>query len=370
MIVYLGFKQGRDFMEKTDKKRRKKLIIFLCIVLSFCIGFHFLFEYFSNVVCENLESVAENTEYIESGNDKVKLGRYFEDINDIFDQSLELSKLAYEPENEDESRKAELEKIGYSNVMRYNNKPSELYKHLLKKNKDASVMMSAVNVTVATKNLDSGEILVAVAFKGTDSSNINDDLSDMYKAVDKNGFHKGFMFNAKQFYNKSDKIIFNLNGKEVKLSEILSEMKNDNSKYKMLVTGHSLGAAVADIYSGYFLKNDNVNDANIVTVTYGTPKSCSESYSYDGNNIINVINTDDFVATIGAEKHLGTCLYFTPSEEFRKQNYAEHYVEPNIYNSYSDLIKSAESGLVAHNLNMCYTPLVKELQNNPSEYFD
>ena len=78
-------------MEKAKKKRRKKLIIFLCIVLSLCIGFHFLFEYFGNVVCENLKSVAENTEYIESENDKVKLGTYFEDINDIFDQSLELS---------------------------------------------------------------------------------------------------------------------------------------------------------------------------------------------------------------------------------------------------------------------------------------
>lgn len=99
-------------MEKTEKKRRKKLIIFLCIVLSLCIGFHFLFEYFSNVVCENLKSVAENTEYIESENDKVKLGTYFEDINDIFEQSLELSKLAYEPENEDENKKVELEKIG------------------------------------------------------------------------------------------------------------------------------------------------------------------------------------------------------------------------------------------------------------------
>lgn len=359
-------------MGKTKKKKAwyQKLIIFICVVLVLCIVFHFVFRYFSNVVCENLESVAASTEYIEKGNDKVKLGTYFEDINDIFDQSLELSKLAYEPENEDEDRKAQLEDLGYDNVMQYNNKPSELYKRLSKKNKDASVMMSAVNVTLATKSLDNGEILIAVAFKGTDSLNINDDLSDMYKAVDKDGFHKGFMFNAKQFYNKADKITFNLDGETVKLSDILSDMKNENSKYKMLVTGHSLGAAVADIYSGYFLKNDNINDNNIVTVTYGTPKSCSADYSYSGDNIINVINTDDMVPTIGAEEHLGTCLYFTPSEEFRKQNYAEHYVEPNVYNSYSDLIKTAESGLVAHNLVMSYTPLVNELENNPSEYFE
>lgn len=212
--------------------------------------------------------------------------------------------------------------------MQYNNKPSQLYKHLSKKNKNASIMMSSVNATVATKKLDDGKTLIAVAFKGTDSSNINDDLSDMYKAVDKNGFHKGFMFNAKQFDKKADKIEFTIDSKKITLSQILDEMKKDDCPYKMLVTGHSLGAAVADIYSGYILKGEGINDNNIVTVTYGTP-----------------------------------------SENFRKTNYKEHYVTPNAYNSYSDLIKTAESGLVAHNLVFSYTPLVKELEKEHSKYF-
>lgn len=95
-------------------------------------------------------------------------------------------------------------------------------------------------------------------------------------------------------------------------------MKKDDCPYKMLVTGHSLGAAVADIYSGYILKGEGINDNNIVTVTYGTPKSCSKDFKYSANNIINIINTDDMVPTIGAESHLGTCLYFTPSEKFQE----------------------------------------------------
>lgn len=360
---------GKADSLKKKKPWWKKLIIFAVVILAIYLIFHFAFAYFSNVICENLTSIAESEQYIEKGNEKVKLGTYFEDIDSILNQSLELSKLAYEPENKDENRKEQLEKLGYENVMQFNNKPSQLYKHLAKKNKNASIMISAVNATVATKKLDGGKILVAIAFKGTDSSNINDDLSDMYKAVDKDGFHKGFMFNANQFNKKADKIEFTVDGKKVSLSQILDEMKNDDCKYKMLVTGHSLGAAVADIYSGYFLKNEGINDNNIVTVTYGTPKSCSNDFTYDGNNIINIINTDDMVPTIGAENHLGTCLYFTPSESFRKSNYKEHYVTPNAYNSYSDLIKTAESSLVAHNLVFSYTPLVTELEKNHSSYF-
>lgn len=347
----------------------KKLIIFLVIILVVYLIFHFAFAYFSNVICENLTSIAESEQYVKNGNEKVKLGTYFESFDTILDQSIELSKLAYEPENEDKNRKEELEKLGYENVMQYNNKPSQLYKHLSKKNKNASIMMSSVNATVATKKLDDGKTLIAVAFKGTDSSNINDDLSDMYKAVDKNGFHKGFMFNAKQFDKKADKIEFTIDSKKITLSQILDEMKKDDCPYKMLVTGHSLGAAVADIYSGYILKGEGINDNNIVTVTYGTPKSCSKDFKYSANNIINIINTDDMVPIIGAESHLGTCLYFTPSENFRKTNYKEHYVTPNAYNSYSDLIKTAESGLVAHNLVFSYTPLVKELEKEHSKYF-
>ena len=356
---------------KTKKKKTwwQKLIIFAVIILCIWLIGHFALEYFSGVVIENLTSIAESEEYVKKGNDKIKIGTYFEDTDTILDQSLELSKLAYDPEDKNEDRNEELKALGYENIKHYNNKPSQLYKSLARKNKKAAVMLSAVNATVATKKLNDSKTMIAVAFKGTDSSNINDALSDMYKAVDKNGFHKGFMFNAKQFYNKADKVEFTIDGKEVTLSQILEEMKKDDSNYKMLVTGHSLGAAVADIYSGYFLNNDGIKANNIVTVTYGTPKSCAKNFTYNSDNIINIINTDDMVPTIGAEEHIGTCLYFTPSEEFRKTNYGKHYVTPNAYNSYSDLIKTAESSLIAHNLVFSYTPLVSEVESNHSNYF-
>lgn len=93
---------------KKDKKKKpwwKKLIIFLVIILVVYLIFHFAFAYFSNVICENLTSIAESEQYVKNGNEKVKLGTYFESFDTILDQSIELSKLAYEPENEDKSRK-------------------------------------------------------------------------------------------------------------------------------------------------------------------------------------------------------------------------------------------------------------------------
>ena len=357
---------------KENKKKKtwwQKLIIFVIVIALICVVFHFAFQYFSSVICENLESIAVSQEYVEKGNEKIEICSYYQDIDTLFDESLILSQYAYEPEDDSTDRDEILTQYGFQNIQHFANKPSQLYKHLSKKDNDASLMFSVVNSTVATKTMDDGNVLIAVAFKGTDSSNLSDDLSDMYKAVDKNGFHEGFMFNAQQFDKKADSIEININGENIKLSQIIGDMKNKDSKYKLLVTGHLLGAAVADIYSGYILQNQGIDNSNLVTVTYGAPKSCSADYVYSGNNIINVINTDDMVPTIGAEEHLGTCLFYTPSEEFRKTNYKEHYVEPNIYNSYSDLLKTAESSLVAHNLVMSYTPLIADIESNHSEFF-
>ena len=67
---------------------------------------------------------------------------------------------------------------------------------------------------------------------------------------------------------------------------------------------------------------------------------------------------------------LAWCLpYFTPSNDFRKINYKDDYIPANMYNSYSDLITTAESGLVAHNLVKSYTPIVSEIEKNHSLYF-
>ncbi len=353
---------------KVKKSLWKKLLIILVAVAVFFIGIRLIFNYFSDVVCENLSSIAESIDYIEKGNDKITLGNYFESVDELFNQSANLSAYAYDAQDDTLDWKGEFEKLGFENVMHYNNEPSQLYKSLSKKNKSAATMLSPVNATVASKNMQN-YTLIAVAFKGTDSSNINDDLSDMYKAVDKNGFHKGFLFNAKQFDKKSDGIVFLINGVEVPLDDVVEEMKNKNSSYKMLVTGHSLGAAVADVYVGYILAEKGVDPSNVVAVTFGAPKSCAADYNYSEDNIINIINTDDLVPTIGAEKHIGTCLYFTPADNFRKEIYGDKYIEPNEYNSYSDLISSVKSDLVAHNLRGTYIPVCEKILSDKSDYF-
>lgn len=355
---------------KTKKKKSKlKRLIIALIVLALIAGILYgAFQYFGSVVRENLTSIAESEEFVKKGNEKVKIGTYFESIDTLLTESVALSAYAYDADDKSADYQSEFKKLGYSEIRHYNNKPSQLYKRLSKKDKTASTLLSPVNATVAIKK-SGEEYVVAVAFKGTDSSNISDDLSDIYKAVDKNGFHKGFMFNAEEFAKKADSISFTVDGEKITLEQILNNMKTDGSKYKMLVTGHSLGAAVADIYVGYILKNEGIITSNVVAITYGTPKSCSNDYEYTADNILNIINTDDLVPTIGAENHIGTCLYYTPSESFRKSNYGDKYTEPNIYNSYSDLITTIKSDLIAHNLFASYTPITEDIKSDHSKFF-
>lgn len=361
-------------MAKAKKEKRKKtwwqrLLIFLAVAAAVWLIGHLVMQYVSGVVCENLTSIAESSAYVEKGNDQVAFDPGFDTVEHQLTAAAALSTYAYDPEDKSQDRNAQLQALGYENIQHFVNKPSQLYKVLAGKNKGAATMLSPVGATLCTRTLADGSTLIAVAFKGTDASNMNDDLSDLYKAVDKNGFHKGFLFNARQFQKESRHIAFTLGGKTVTFPEILTAMQQPNSPYKLLVTGHSLGAAVADVYAGYLLQDAGLYSKNMVTVTFGTPKSCATDFATRQSNILNIINTDDLVPTIGAQDHLGTCLYFTPTTDFRKQQYGDHYVEPNAYNSYSDLLTTAASGMIAHNMAGPYTAVAETVGAHPADYF-
>ncbi len=358
-------------MAKAKRKKVwwKRLLTFLIVAAAVWLIGHLVMQYVGGVVRENLTSIAESSAYVNKGNDKVTFDPGFDTVEHQLTAAAALSTYAYDPETKNQDRNAQLQALGYENIQHFVNKPSQLYKVLSKKNEKAATMLSPVGATLCTKTLADGSTLIAVAFKGTDSSNINDALSDLYKAEDKNGFHKGFLFNARQFQKESKSIAFTIGGKTVTFPEILKAMQQADSPYKMLITGHSLGAAVADVYAGYLLQDAELYSKNIVTVTFGAPKTCSAAFAKRQSNILNIINTDDLVPTIGAQDHLGTCLYFTPSTDFRKQQYGDHYVEPNAYNSYSDLLTTAESGMIAHNMAGPYTAVAETVGAHPANYF-
>lgn len=354
------------------KKHFKRLIIFIIIAALIAAADYGIFKYASGVFVQNLESIASLEQQ-----EKAKVSLPENQLQFLITEAAELSCAAYENENESACRQR-LGGLGYGSISVIENNPSMLYSYLKAHNKGSEgVLFSTVSAVTGCKqiNFNGGEkTLVAVAFRGTVSSDIVDDLSDIYNKTDRGGFHKGFMYNAENFYSKAGKLHFDTPEGKLTLSDIFEKLQSPQSDYMLLVTGHSLGAAVADVLTGKLLYDAGVSTSNAVAVTFGTPKTSSSDYTYTAGNVINIINKDDMVGTIGAENHLGSNVLYTPTENFRRENYGDKYIDQSdleVYdNNYSNIFDTVRSGLVAHNMQGTYLPIARDISENTEEYFD
>lgn len=144
--------------------------------------------------------------------------------------------------------------------------------------------------------------VMAIAFKGT--KNFKDGVTDAL-CWDDQGYHPGFRVSAGHAYDTLSDMKFdylkNEKGKSIKFSEFL-ELSKYTDDYFLLVTGHSLGGAIANIFTMEFLGHTKT-----MCYTFGCPEVCSPNLSDTVNayNIFNIINTLDPVPKIGFEVYNG-----------------------------------------------------------------
>jgi len=105
--------------------------------------------------------------------------------------------------------------------------------------------------------------------------------------------HSGFMNSFELFMQTlkgSDKTIDG-----IKISEIYNELANKDSKYNIVITGHSLGGAIATLLTAYLSDKENV-----VCYTFGAPPvGWKEFYSsYKNINLFRVVNKLDPVPNV------------------------------------------------------------------------
>ena len=135
---------------------------------------------------------------------------------------------------------------------------------------------------------------------------------------------------------------------EALLNEFLSDDDLKNNNVKIVVTGHSRGAAVANIVSKKLtdLKSSNNNIKSVYGYTFATPtvilKEEAESKAY--NNIYNFCFDDDFVTYLPLENgnwhysRYGTTYYATASNIYK-----ENSLFRGIVNNYFSRLSSAKS---------------------------
>lgn len=360
-------KKKRKATKKKKPWWRRLLAVLLVIAFLWAAG-HFTMVYLSHIIQQNLTTIVEAED-----NGQVSIeGLTAEEQAQTLQAAYELSAAAYSPSS-DTTWSDQLRKDGYDNIQRVENGVSFLYHYIvMRERSNVAFLFSSVNATVATKSVTfdgKNKTLVAVAFRGTDVADAVDDFSDMFTAVNNEGLHKGFAWNAENFFKQRSKISFEIEGERVTLGEIFESMKREDSPYVLLATGHSLGAAVADVFVGNVLYKEGVVPSNVAAFTFGAPKSAVEGYSYPHKNIINIINADDIVPTVGADRQIGQNLVFRPDEAFRAETYGDAYSIGSELGTYNDVISAAATGFIGHNMVITYQAVANKIVNNAQEYF-
>lgn len=147
-----------------------------------------------------------------------------------------------------------------------------------------------VSYTFASKKMydeDKLHTLVAIIVKGTSGneewySNFN--IGNNYE----NDLHLGFGAAASKVLNK--------------LPDYLKSIGADYKTTKILITGHSRGAAVANLVAGYLNDSENYGnlamDKNIYGYTFATPAVERRITKQGHKNIFNIVNEEDFVTRV------------------------------------------------------------------------
>ena len=95
-------------------------------------------------------------------------------------------------------------------------------------------------------------------------------------------------------------IVENISGFEAFAGQVkasLSSYISNSLEDRILITGHSRGAAAANLL-GMELKRQGVNQANTYVYTFATPNTTTSNDTSGYDNIFNIVNVEDFITTV------------------------------------------------------------------------
>jgi len=211
---------------------------------------------------------------------------YFYSKNNEFNYDLAylsstLSAAAYNAEDRDYNKWANIESALLQCGFNSQNGNMQFYNY-------DDTQINEVAYTITSKTISNGKeehLLIAIVIRGT------------YEGIEWVGdFNPGLIEtgerNHKNFEETKDGVyeIFDY------YYHLMKHQKDYGDNVKVYITGHSRGAAIAELLSVEIQKNKLVSKSNVYTYTFATPKTTKmESYSGTYPNIFNIINGYDII---------------------------------------------------------------------------
>ncbi len=183
-----------------------------------------------------------------------------------------------------------------------------------------------IKAVTMVKPAEDGRFVLAIGFMGT-GSRFYDWFSN-FRVGTEGGFHKGFYQLTQQFIKNEAEIIFPdtaeaLGLSKLTLADILTEMRGENSRFSLWMAGHSQGAAVMQVYCHHLLNQLQLPPEAMIGCGFASPTVSAAPMESDGAAypLYHVLNAEDVIPRMGAMRHFGLCLQYTPNAAFRSAAY-------------------------------------------------
>lgn len=176
-----------------------------------------------------------------------------------------------------------------------------------------------------------GRFTVAVGFMGTGRR--PQDWAGNMRFGHEDHFHEGFSMIAAQFEENAPEIHFPAAAKalgleDLTLKDVLEACKKPGSPFRLVVAGHSQGAAVLQVWA-YRRLMDGFLPENLVGFGFASPQAAVDLPRDEVRcPLTHFLVSEDLFIRMGLRDHLGTCWRLEADEAFREKCYGKNRDNP------------------------------------------
>lgn len=141
--------------------------------------------------------------------------------------------------------------------------------------------------------------VIVVSVRGTNGT-FEEWSSNLDIGADTHEYYQATGYEHPHWINKLNHKGFDVTANRVleKLSDYVTKYVNSSAQKSILITGHSRGAAIANLLGKYF---EESSDYRSYTYTFATPNTTTDISASGYDTIFNVLNTDDLITFIPLE---------------------------------------------------------------------